>query len=186
MSRAVVRPAGAARPIVRRLTLLACVLFALAGTACIRRPPFLRPAAEREWPAAYLVAQRAADRGAYPDADKALAEFAVAHPNTAEAAESAYWRAVYKLDPANKEASTRDAISGLDKYLAAPNGAHRGEAATLRRVAGQLLSLDRALSQKPDEAAATREEDVKKLRDDLQATKDELERIKRRLAAPKP
>lgn len=158
----------------------------LGGAGCIRRPSFLRPSAEREWPAAYLTAQHAADRAAYADADKTLSEFALAHPNTAEAAETGYWRAVYRLDPANKEGNTRDAIVGLDKYLAAPNGPHRGEAATLRRLAGQLLSLDRALSQKPDEAAATREEDVKKLRDELQATKDELERIKRRLTAPKP
>ena len=118
-------------------------------------------------------------------ADKTLAEFASAHPDTPQAIESGYWRAVYKLDPANKDANTREAITALDHYLAAPNGTHRGEASTLRRLAGQLLSLDRALSQKPDEQPATREEEVKKLRDELQATKDELERIKRRLAAPK-
>ena len=144
MSAAVARRASAATTIVRRLTLVLCGLLVLAGTGCIRRPPFLRPAAEREWPATYLVAQRAADRGAYAEADKGLAEFAVAHPNTAEAAESGYWRAVYKLDPANKEASTRDAISAFDKYLAAPNGAHRGEAVTLRRIAGTPLARPRA------------------------------------------
>ena len=99
------------------------------------------------------------------------------------ALESGYWRAVYKLDPGNKDANTREAITGLDRYLAAPDGNHRGEATTLRRLAGQLLSLDRALNQKADEPA--RDEELKKLRDELQATKEELERIKRRLAAPK-
>lgn len=177
----------AQRPsIVRRLTLLIAVAaLSLGGTGCLRRPSFLLPAAARQWPATYLSAQAAADRGAFADADKTLAEFAGAHPSTPEATESAYWRAVYKLDPANKDANARDAIAGLDKYLAAPNGAHRGEATTLRRLAGQLVSLDRALSQKPDEAAA-RDDEMKKLRDELQATKEELERIKRRLAAPKP
>jgi len=175
------------RGTVRRLTLLASAAMLLAA-GCIHRPKFMLPAAEREWPAAYLAAQAAADRGAFADADKTLADFAASHPNTPAALESGYWRAVYKLDPANKDASTREAIAGLDRYLAAPNGTHRGEATTLRRIAVQLSSLDRALAaQKPDDAAAaSRDEEVKKLRDELQSTKDELERIKRRLAAPKP
>lgn len=171
----------------RRLTFLLVLTGAsLEATACVPRPRFMQPAASRDWPAAYLAAQAAADRGSYADADKLLADFASAHPNTAEARESGYWRAVYKLDPSNKDANPRDAIAALDRYLAAPGGTNRGEATTLRHIAGQLLSLDRALNQKPDEAAAsTRDEEVKKLRDELQATKDELERIKRRLAAPK-
>jgi outer membrane protein assembly factor BamD (BamD/ComL family) len=165
----------------------AAALLSLAATGCVHRPGFLQPAAQRDWPAAYLAAQTAADHGAYADADKTLADFAASHPGSPEAAESGYWRAVYKLDPANKDASTRDAIAALDKYLASsPDGTHRGEATTLRRIATQLLSLDRALTQKPDETAASRDEEVKKLKDELQATKDELERIKRRLAAPKP
>ena len=173
----------------RRLTFVAlAAALSLGAAGCIHKPPFMRPAAERDWPAAYLAAQSAADRGAYAEADKDLADFAASHANTPQALESGYWRAVYKLDPANKDASTKDAIAALDKYLgASPDGAHRGEATTLRRIAVQLQSLDRALSaQKPDETAATRDEDVKKLKDELQATKDELERIKRRLAAPKP
>ena len=178
----------AARRTVRRLTVLAFgATLSLGATGCIHKPAFMRPQAERDWPAAYLAAQAAADRGAYGEADKALAEFATSHPGSPQALESGYWRAVYKLDPANKDASTKEAIAGLDRYLATPDGTHRGEATTLRRIAVQLQSLDRALSaQKTDEAAASRDEDVKKLRDELQATKDELERIKRRLAAPKP
>lgn len=172
----------------RRLTLVALgTSLALGAAGCVHKPGFLRPAAERDWPAAYLAAQSAADRGAYGEADKTLADFASTHAGSIQALESGYWRAVYKLDPANKDASTKDAIAGLDRYLATPDGTHRGEATTLRRIAVQLQSLDRALSApKVDEAAATRDEEVKKLRDELQATKDELERIKRRLAAPKP
>ena len=172
----------------RRLTLRRWALaLSLGAGGCVHKPPFMRPAAERDWPGAYLAAQAAADRGAYAEADKALADFAASHANSTQALESGYWRAVYKLDPANKDASTKDAIAGLDRYLANPGGTHRGEATTLRRIATQLQSLDRALNApKADEAAATRDEEVKKLRDELQATKDELERIKRRLAAPKP
>ncbi|HEX2781386.1 MAG TPA: hypothetical protein VHM30_17925 [Gemmatimonadaceae bacterium] len=173
----------------RRCAATLVALLALVGAACVRRPHFLLPEAQRSWPATYLSAQGAADRGAYDDADKVLADFAKGHPNTAQAAEAGYWRAVYKLDPGNKAANTRDAIVGLDAYLASTNIDHRGEATTLRRLATQLMSLDRALAQKPDEppvAAKSRDEEVQKLRDELQATKDELERIKRRLAAPKP
>jgi len=172
---------------VRRLTVPAlAVVLTVAGSGCVHKPPFMRPAAERDWPAAYLAAQTAADRGAYAEADKALADFAASHANSPQALESGYWRAVYKLDPANKDASTKDAIAGLDRYLADPEGAHRGEATTLRRIATQLQSLDRALNAPKTDESATRDEEVKKLRDELQATKDELERIKRRLTAPKP
>ena len=175
-----------------RASRTAILALSLASAGCLSRPRFLQPEAQRSWPATYLSAQGAADRGAYDDADKVLADFAKSHPNTAQAAEAGYWRAVYKLDPANKGASTRDAISALDAYLASPSIDHRGEATTLRRIAAQLLSLDRALAQKPDESSAaaatakSRDEEVQKLRDELQATKDELDRIKRRLAAPKP
>jgi hypothetical protein len=172
---------------VRRLTLATTVaLVAVAPAACLHKPRFMQPAAQREWPGAYIAAQAAADRGAYGDADKMLADFAASHANTPEALECGYWRAVYRLDPSNKDASTRDAIAGLDKYLTAPNGTHRGEATTLRHIAAQLLALDKALNQKADDSATTaRDEEVKKLREELESTKDELERIKRRLAAPK-
>ncbi|NUO64490.1 MAG: hypothetical protein HOQ11_11545 [Gemmatimonadaceae bacterium] len=167
----------------------AALVLLLASGGCLSRPRFLQPEAQRSWPATYLSAQNAADHGGYDDADRILADFAKGHPNTTQAAEAGYWRAVYKLDPANKSASTREAIAGLDAYIASSNVDHRGEAMTLRRLATQLMSLDRALAQKPDEppvAAKSRDEEVQKLRDELQATKDELERIKRRLAAPKP
>jgi len=177
--------------VIGRLSRIAVLALSLAAGGCLPRPRFLQPEAQRSWPATYLSAQGAADRGAYDDADRVLADFAKSHPNTTQAAEAGYWRAVYKLDPANKGASTRDAITGLDAYLASTNVDHRGEATTLRRLAAQLLSLDRALAQKPDESSSaatvkSRDEEVQKLRDELQATKDELDRIKRRLAAPKP
>jgi hypothetical protein len=168
-----------------RVALLCLTVFA---SSCVHRPSFMQPAPARRWPGAYVSAQLAADQGRYDDADRILANFARDYAGTAEAQESGYWRAIYKLDPANKIANTRDALSGLDAYLAASRaGTHRGEATTIRRLAQQLVSLDRALSSKPPETHdKARDEEVQKLKDELQATKDELELIKRRLATPKP
>jgi outer membrane protein assembly factor BamD (BamD/ComL family) len=174
---------------VRTRALLVAAALALAG-GCVGRPHFLQPAAQRSWPATYAAAQLSADRGDWNEADRLLSEFARAHPNTSQATEAGYWRAVYKLDPANKGANTRDALAALDAYLASPDAVHHGEAMTFRHLAVQLQSLDRALAQQPDAPASStaasksRDEEVQKLRDELQATKDELDRIKRRLAAP--
>ena len=169
-------------------TRIALLCLTLTASGCIHRPSFMQPEPARRWPGVYLAAQLAADQGRYDDADRHLADFARTYPGTAEAQESGYWRAIYKLDPANKSANTRDALAGIDAYLSvARAGAHRGEATTIRRLAQQLVSLDRALSSKPtDTHDKARDEEVQKLKDELQATKDELELIKRRLAAPKP
>ena len=167
---------------------VALLCLTVAASGCIHRPVFMQPEPARRWPGVYLAAQSAADQGRYDDADRLLADFARSYPGTAEAQESGYWRAIYKLDPANKSANTRDALAGIDAYLAAARaGTHRGEATTIRRLAQQLVSLDRALSSKPTETHdKARDEEVQKLKDELQATKDELELIKRRLATPKP
>lgn len=173
---------------VARTRLVGLALLAVVAAGCMQRPRFMQAAPKRHWPAAYLAAQHAAADGRYADADRLLADFARQHPDTPEAEESLYWRAVFKLDPGNEAANTRDAIAGLDAYLSSSRSeARRGEAATMRRLAQQMVALDRALNVRPGVATdRTRDEEVQKLRDELQATRDELERIKRRLAAPKP
>ena len=157
-------------------------------SACIRRPSFMQPAPARHWPNTYVSAQLSADQGRYDESDRVLVDFVRDYPGSPEAQECGYWRAVYKLDPANRNANTRDALAGLDAYVAASRaGVHRGEATTLRRLAQKLVAVDRALAAQPGDARdKPRDEDVQKLREELQATKEELEMIKRRLAAPKP
>jgi hypothetical protein len=164
---------------------VALLCLTVAASGCIHRPQFMQSAPTRRWPTVYVAAQLAADDGRYDDADRLLADFARSYPGSVEAQECTYWRAVYKLDPSNKGANTREALAGFDAYLTGSRtGTHRGEATTMKRLAQQLLSLDRALSSKPTDKP--RDEEVQKLRDELQATKDELELIKRRLSAPKP
>lgn len=121
--------------------------------------------------------------------------------NTETATDSLYWRAVSNLDPSNKKGTLDSAIVYLDAYLASKGKlTHSTEATVLRslaRNAQQLARLDAALQQaranadnrRPDDTKARDEESVKeieRLKNELAKANEELERIKKRLAAPKP
>ena len=127
-------------------------------------------------------------------------------PKPNENVEQQYVRAVAHLDPGNRQGSLDSAVTFLDAYLAyAGHIEHRTEAAAMRRLAGSALQLARveaALQQarasaaevrgKTGDAAASRGNDedslkeIARLRDELAAANAELERIKKRLATPKP
>jgi hypothetical protein len=157
-------------------------------------------AAETEWTAAQTQAGTEVLAGRYGVADKVLADFAARFPSTTQGTDAVYWRALYKLDPANGTATAHDAAVLLDGYLAAPLTAEqRAEGTALRRVAGALerASVAAAATTTGASAGATtpaaaaadskaRDEEMQRLRDDLAKANAELERIKRRLAQPKP
>lgn len=150
-------------------------------------------------------AEREVGSSRFGVADRVLADFALEHANTPEAIETAYWRALFMLDPANQTASRRDAIAMLDSYLNSPVVVmHRGSATTLRRIAS---ALDRpvpvAAANPPSPAPAraepkadtkvdtkaedkSRDEEVQRLKDELAKANAELERIKKRVAQPNP
>ena len=126
-------------------------------------------------------------------------------PKPNENVEQQYVRAVAHLDPGNRQGSLDSAVTFLDAYLAyAGHIEHRTEAAAMRRLAGSALQLARveaALQQARASATETRgrtgdtaakgsDEDslkeIARLRDELAAANAELERIKKRLATPKP
>jgi hypothetical protein len=124
-------------------------------------------------------------------AERALADFVQRFPNSPEAAEVPYWRAVLKLDPANPSA-VKEATVLLDSYLAAaPTGIHRVEATALRRLISALEARTAALAAtqpavvvpRPEDKA--QQEEIARLRDDLAKANAELTRIRRRLAQPK-
>ena len=176
-----------------RSRLAALVLVGAVG--CLPRAgssPEVKPAtAASEWPTAYGQAQAEARESRLGVADRVLTDFAQRFPESPEAAEVPYWRAVYKLDP-NNAVATREALALLDGYLAnTPNGLHRTEALTMRRIASALEARTAALASqlaapvpKVDERA--HEEELARLREELAAANAELARIKRRLARPKP
>jgi HAMP domain-containing protein len=126
-------------------------------------------------------------------ADRLLAEFAELHPDTPQALETAFWRALFKLDPTNQTATRRDAIALLDGYL---NGntvvVHRGAALALRRLAAAdrpvAAATPTATPATPAPAAPTTAsaEEVQRLRDELAKANAELERIRKRLSQPNP
>lgn len=146
-----------------------------------------------EWAATLAQASREARDGRFTIADKLLADFSSRNASAAEAPEAMYWRALYRLDPANQGASARDAAALFDMYLTSGHTSRRNEAATLRRVAGTLEASASASSSATAPRSETvrtddkaKEEELARLRDELAKANAELERIKRRLAQPKP
>jgi hypothetical protein len=145
---------------------------------------------------ATTIAQSAqeASAGRFGVADKLLADYSARYPATSEAADATYWRAIFKLDPANPTASPREAVLLLDSYLATNNGTHKAEAQTLRRVASALESravvaanssvTPKTEPPKPEDKA--KDEELQRVKDELAKANAELDRIKRRLAQPKP
>lgn len=174
------------------------VALAFLMTTCVRHTEPVIPVMVYEWVTALSMAQASALSGRYGEADSVLASFAVAHAGSPEGSETSYWRAVFALDPANPNRSLKDAIYHLDRYVGDTTAlAHSTEARTLRRIAGTMDSLSQPVvltsASEPSEAdsAATPKQqelakEVQRLKEELEKSTAELDRIKRRLAAPKP
>ena len=154
----------------------------------------MKPAPTRSWPSILTDVKVDAATGQYDAADKRLAAFALAFPNTPEAVESVFWRALLRLDPSNPTASPKEASERLDEYLASPSPRpHEIDARVLRRTAALLELQSKAttiaraeVDSKDKDREKERDEELQRTKDELAKTVAELERIKRRLAAPKP
>jgi hypothetical protein len=122
------------------------MMVVLSANACvsIHAPSFLSSPESRNWPRTLRAAEQSAAAGRFDAADSLLAEFARRHPGTDEARETAYWRALFQLDPSNKNASLTVAMASLDAYLAdGKQREHTVEAATLKRAAAKTDGLTR-------------------------------------------
>jgi hypothetical protein len=200
---------------IRRSVMIAMVAFATQGISACASLPF-RGSADgniaSDWQTALPVARAYAADGKFDAADSALAQFAARYPGTTNALETAYWRAVFKMDPTNSHASVPMASAALVAYLSDTRPReHVAEALVLRRIAAQLENLSRlaasAMTQAKDangvaanakaqaadanaraEAAKdsppSAESEVKRLKDELAKANAELDRIKKRLAIP--
>jgi hypothetical protein len=172
-------------------------LFVAQGCATIRTAPATGGA---DWPRTLAQAEAAASDRRYADADRLLADFAVRNPGTPGAVESAYWRGVLALEPANQDALPAVAVALFETYGKAPGALpHRLEADILRHLALKLQSLSpSAVASAATQSAGTtsaapaasaadlkaKDTEIQRLKDELAKANDELERIKRRLTAP--
>ena len=177
---------------------LAPALLLLGAAACASMPrAWKADEAQQAWVDAFVEAQQLASEGRIAGADSALARFVTRYPDSPEATETLYWRAILALDPANRAASPSDALRMLDGYLAAETPTtHMMEAQSLRRAARALDSLGRgyatarAAADSAGAAVAALKatppvpDEVQKLKDELARTQAELERIRRRLSNP--
>lgn len=164
--------------------------------ACTTRQQRLNAPAPGPDEGATTIAQagQEATVGRYGVADRLLSDFAARFPASSEAADATYYRALFKLDPANPNASPREAAQMLDRYMATNTGTHRTEAQALRRVAGELEARANAVAnlsavsrtEPPKPEDKSKDEELQRVRDELAKANAELERIKRRLAQPKP
>jgi hypothetical protein len=185
------------------------ISLSLGGCGRHQRPP-LRPTdpvsiAAEQWPEARRTAQNLALAHDYAGADSLLRAFAARFPGTPAAAASVFWRALLRLDTAGDAATSaeamRDVRTLLDAYVAGgPLQDHYTESVILRRVATRIDSL-RASAETPrtvlvpmapnvlavrDSIIRARDDELTKLRAELESTKAELERIRRRIAPPRP
>ena len=200
----------------RRTTMMVAVALATQGISACASLPFGGSAdgnVASAWQTALPLARAYASDGRFDAADNVLADFAAKFPGTQNAVETFYWRAVFKMDPTNQHASMAMASSALDGYLA-NNGPreHVAEATVMRRIAGQIVELNRlaasattqakdatsvaanAKAQAADANAraadakldnpASSEAEVKRLREELAKANAELDRIRKRLTVP--
>lgn len=171
------------------------ILFALALGGCVTgRATLHGPDAKREWPSVLTRVEAAAGAGRYAEAERLLTDFAMRYPDTDEAQETAYWRGVFKLDPANRDGAPSIARMLLEGYLRAEGALqHRTEAEVLRQLAVRIETLSSmgaspgaspiTTTDRPAELKA-KDAEIQKLKEELAKANDELERIKRRLAQP--
>ncbi|MFN2399490.1 MAG: hypothetical protein ABR543_12750 [Gemmatimonadaceae bacterium] len=178
---------------------LAGVAIFLLSSACVRYARPAVPVLASEWAATLATARAAVLAGDHDDADSTLVNFTRVHGGTPEAREAEYWRGLFKLDPANRRRSASEALPHLDRYLSDTIGlVHLVEARAIRILAGTLDSLAHTVTvitsaqsaQAVDSGFPPREQEmvkeIQRLKDQLDKTNAELERIKRRLAAPTP
>ena len=184
-----------------RSRLLVVALAALAA-GCASRPR--TPGPRRAWTAALAAASTYAAENQFDAADSVLRGFVDAHPASPDTLDALFWRALYRADPANPaDSSATDAQALVDRYLAAGGPQRmRYEALALRRFTELRLrpvevrvDTVRVVDTAAVRAAVVREvtardrvhdEEMQILRDSLARATGELERIRRRLARPRP
>lgn len=145
------------------------------------------PSAATAWVTTLRNAERFANAGQYDAADSALASFAEAYQGTQFARETAFWRALYRLDPRNRTSRKSEALAALDAYVRDDSvWWYKAEAEVLRQVArGRALPEPTfAPGDTSAVAVAAKDREIQQLRARIAELSQELDRIKARLASP--
>ena len=165
-------------------------LCVLLTAACSHAPVAAKPPVPAAgFAGAIESAAKRADAGDYAGADRILADFALATKGSPESQEIAFWRALYMVDPSNRNASLGEGLKAIDIYLTTPsNKWYRPQAQVIKRTAAAMQSLRVAQSATKvvgrDTVFVTREDEITALKDQLAKANAELDRIKKRLANP--
>ena len=120
-----------------------------------------------------------AQRGEFVAADSALSAFARNNQGSCEASEAGYVRALLRLSPSNINAKAETALPLLDSYLGSTclTPGRAAEVLLLRRVAADMMRQNFA----GDSASS---EEIRKLKEQLELAKKELDRLKMRIIPP--
>jgi hypothetical protein len=182
---------------------LAPLLATLALLAACRRPApppapvvveSLQAVADRMWATtrdAVVLMQR---RGEAAQADSLLTEFRSQYAGTPAATDALFWRAMLRADPASTISSTRAAQADLAAYQASEEAPPlHVPAGVVRRLLVQNDSLRQVVSTTraaaallvPRDSLKPRDEEIARLRSELEQSRAELERVRRRLAPPR-
>lgn len=165
-------------------------LLAFAAVACSKGPAATAPQPATPFETAVMAAEKRVEAGDYAGADRILSDFAIKAKGSPEATETAFWRALYMVDPNNKTTSMADGVKALDIYINTTAAKkYKAEAIVLKRTAQAVLAL-RAVQAAPrvagrDTVFVNREDEIAALKDQLAKANAELERIKKRLTDPK-
>lgn len=150
-----------------------------------------------QWQYTRDAVQALALDGRYAEADSLLRSFERRAANSdsipaGDLAEARYHRMLLRVDPSNPSTTPDSAIAAIDEYLAGGSAQARyQEALVLRRLSGELVRSINRPPPPPVILADTallrqRSEEVARLRDSLERTSAELERIRRRLRSTRP
>ena len=162
---------------------------AVIVAACTGKKPQTAPAPVDGFATVLAAAEKRVEAGDYSGADRILSDYSLKAKGHEDASEVAFFRALYMVDPNNRNASMAEGVRAIDIYLSTSTiKRYRIEALVLKRTAQAVLAL-RAAQQTPrlagrDTVFVNREDEIAALKDQLAKANAELERIKKRLANP--
>jgi hypothetical protein len=197
----------------RPIRLLGALAMASSAACATLGQTTLLQQADRDWGPTLTRSRAVARDGRPAQADSLLAQYAAAYPSAPQAIEASYWRALLDIGSPTTTQRTSLAIPLLQTYVAAgPATEHWMEADgllravcrvdTLSRVAATYISrgevsIDAAAAATAKAADAkaidaktatadtkAQNDEIRRLTDELAKSKDELDRIKKRLAEP--